>query len=354
MYSSGRLPVRHPHVDIGLPTIGHRHATSGAASSTRTSTRTATTPADGTIVNWNNKPAAGWEAADDSWGYGSVHRNNLLERTRRPASDAHAGVTGRRDEQGRHAGPAVGEGDPRRAVGARDRPRAERARRSGWSSCSQDWRAQGSHRLDLDNNGTIDHPGAAILDKAWPKIADAVMGPVLGPQLGDLACAHEPRQPRQQPGLVLQRRAGTATSTRTCARSLGRPVAGRFKTRFCGERRPGDVPRLAVRGARPGGASSSRTSSGNPNPDDWRVDAAAERIFFSPGFLGPRCAGPTGPRSSRRSATRATARAGIREARERPGSQCPGRFAAPWTSCVPRAIPATTTSTSCGSKRTPR
>ena len=25
---------------------------------------------------------------------------------------------------------------------------------------------------------------------------------------------------------------------------------------------------------------------GNPNPDDWRANAAAERIFFSPGFLG--------------------------------------------------------------------
>ena len=46
----------------------------------------------------------------------------------RPARDALAGVDRRRDEQGGHAGPAGGEGDPWRAVGPRDRPRAEPAR----------------------------------------------------------------------------------------------------------------------------------------------------------------------------------------------------------------------------------
>ena len=126
MYSSGRLPVRHPHVDIGLPTKGSgRYEWRGFLDADKHPH--GTTPADGTIVNWNNKPAAKWEAADDNWTYGSVHRNNLLERTRRPASDAHAGVHGRGDEQGGHAGPAVGEGDQRRAVGVRDRPRPEPA-----------------------------------------------------------------------------------------------------------------------------------------------------------------------------------------------------------------------------------
>ena len=51
----------------------------------------------------------------------------------------------------------------------------------------RDWRTRGASRLDRALDGKIDHPGAAIMDAAWPKIADAVMSPVLGPQLGDLA-----------------------------------------------------------------------------------------------------------------------------------------------------------------------
>ena len=32
-------------------------------------------------------------------------------------------------------------------------------------------------------DGKIDNPGAAIMNAAWPKIADAFMRPLLGPQL---------------------------------------------------------------------------------------------------------------------------------------------------------------------------
>ena len=95
------------------PARGHRPADEGHRPlrvawlpATRTSTRTGPTPADGTIVNWNNKPARKWEAADDNWGYGSVHRNNLLERTVDPPATHTLASTGRRDEQGGHAGPA--------------------------------------------------------------------------------------------------------------------------------------------------------------------------------------------------------------------------------------------------------
>jgi hypothetical protein len=48
-------------------------------------------------------------------------------------------------------------------------------------------RGQFLERLDRDLDGRIDDPGAAIIDAAWPRIADAVMGTVLGPQLNELA-----------------------------------------------------------------------------------------------------------------------------------------------------------------------
>ena len=67
MYSAGRLPVRHPRVDPRLPDQGHRRSTSGAASSRTRSTRTRRTRRAGMLVNWNNRPAPGWGAADDNW-----------------------------------------------------------------------------------------------------------------------------------------------------------------------------------------------------------------------------------------------------------------------------------------------
>ena len=44
---------------------------------------------------------------------------------------------------------------------------------------------RGASRLDRELDGKIDDPGAAIIDAAWPKITDAVLTPVLGPQLDD-------------------------------------------------------------------------------------------------------------------------------------------------------------------------
>ena len=44
----------------------------------------------------------------------------------------------------------------------------------------------GGSRLDRDLDGKIDDPGAAVMDGAWPKIADALMKPGLGSQLDEL------------------------------------------------------------------------------------------------------------------------------------------------------------------------
>ena len=128
MFSSGRIPVRHPQVDLGLPTNGTgKYEWRGFLTQDKHPHGTA--PGDGTIVNWNNKPAPGWQAADDKWAYGSVHRNELLE--------AAVDTAGRRtrwrrtvggDELRGHAGPAHGAGVPRHRRGAADRRRRPSAR----------------------------------------------------------------------------------------------------------------------------------------------------------------------------------------------------------------------------------
>src|ERR1019366_6751687 len=50
------------------------------------------------------------------------------------------------------------------------------------------WHRQGGSRLDRTGNGQITAPGAAIIDTAWPLLANAWASTVLGPKLtGELA-----------------------------------------------------------------------------------------------------------------------------------------------------------------------
>jgi acyl-homoserine lactone acylase PvdQ len=282
MYSSGRLPVRHPHVDIGLPTWGTgRYEWRGFLPADKHPH--GTTPADGTIVNWNNKPAAGWEAADDQWGYGATVRNNLLERTiseqQTHTLASTVGAMNKAATQDLRAVKAIRGLIWVLATGPAPNPRVARM-----VELLQDWRAQGSHRLDLNNDGVYDHAGTAILDTAWPKIADAVMSPVLGPQLGDLAAIMTRDNKANSQGSSYN--SGWYGYVDKDLRTIaGRNVAGRFKTRFCGN---GDLAtcRDSLYAALDAAGQELEAVFENPNPDDWRSDASAERIFFAPGILG--------------------------------------------------------------------
>ena len=99
----------------------------------------------------------------------------------------------------------------------------------------EQWRAEGSSRLDRDLDGRIDAPGAAIMDAAWPRIADAVMRPVLGPQLADLASLISRDNHPQANSQGSSYRSGWYGYVDKDLRTLlGQPVAGAFKTRFCG------------------------------------------------------------------------------------------------------------------------
>ena len=78
MYSAGKLPIRAAVVDPRLPVKGTgeyewRGVISSAARPFQAN------PASGVLVNWNNRPAPGWGAADDNWSYGSTQRVRMLE-----------------------------------------------------------------------------------------------------------------------------------------------------------------------------------------------------------------------------------------------------------------------------------
>ena len=78
------------------------------------------------------------------------------------------------------------------------------------------WRARGGSRIDLQLDGKIDDPGAAVLDAAWTPLTEAVLSPVLG----TLTSRLERLMPRDDaPGRAARptSRVGTATSTRIFA-----------------------------------------------------------------------------------------------------------------------------------------
>ena len=283
MYSSGRLPIRHPHVDIGLP--DERHGTLRVARFPAANKHPhGKTPADGSILNWNNKPAKNWQAADDQWGYGSVHRNNLLERTTE-ASHTHtlASLVGAMNNAATQDLRSVV--SMRGVLGVLDTGPAPSPRVAHMVELLKDWRANGSHRLDLDNNFTIDHPAAAILDKAWPLLGDAVLGPVLGPQLNDLvSLTSRSNQPNGQGSSFAAGWYGYVDKDlRTL---LGLPTVGsKFRTHFCGHGVLADC-RESLYSALELAGFLLEDDFADPDPDHWRADASAERIQFFPGFLG--------------------------------------------------------------------
>ena len=279
-YSSGRLPLRPDTIDPGLPTSGNgdfewrgllpfaRHPQ-------------AISPASGELANWNNKPAPGFTAADDQWSYGSVQRVDLLRnglaarRTHTLASVVSAmNTAATQDLRAVEVWPVI------RAV--LDSGSAPSARAQSAAQLVDDWRAQGASRLDRDLDGSIDHPGAAVLDAGWRRVGDAVLSPVLGPLV------LRPRQvnaDHDEPGAN-----GNGFGSgwygyvdKDLRTLLGRPVTGPFRTRFCGA---GDLVacRTALWAALDAPAAELPAAPG-ADPARWRADATAERVRFAGGLL---------------------------------------------------------------------
>jgi acyl-homoserine lactone acylase PvdQ len=87
MFSAGRLPNRDPRVDPRLPTKGTGSYEWRGFLSAKRHPQAVNPP--GLLVNWNNRPANGFGAADDNWTYGSTHRVQMLlgELAARPQHD---------------------------------------------------------------------------------------------------------------------------------------------------------------------------------------------------------------------------------------------------------------------------
>jgi acyl-homoserine lactone acylase PvdQ len=274
--TTGLLPLRAGDVDPGLPTNGDgAHEWKGFLSASRHPHQI--DPKSGQIVNWNNKVARGLQAADDEWGYGAITRVDLLNRgLAKHAKQTLATVTGAmnaaatQDLRSVEVTPVLARLLASGAPNARDAKMVQLLRA---------WTAAGSSRLDRNLDGKIDDPGAAVMDAAWPKIADAVMKPVLGPQLDELATlmARFDLPPSGQFG------GWQSYVYKDLRTQLGDRVKAPLRTRYCGG---GDVAacRASVWDAIDQAGAELEAAQG-ADPAAWRADANRERIKFVPGLL---------------------------------------------------------------------
>ncbi len=282
-YSTGRLPMRAPGTDPSLPTLGTgRYDWRGFLPQRRHPQDV--NPKGGLLVNWNNKPAAGFGAADNSWNFQSVHRNELLNgfkrRNRLPDVVSVVNRAATQDLRAVEVWPVI-------AAVLRGGPPPD-ARSGHAAALVRAWVARGASRLDRDLDGRIDNPGAAVLDQSWDGLSEAVLRPVLG----DLAA---------QGGLLGQLQGRDASPRRANGGAfgggwygyvekdlralLGRKVRGRYSRRYCGG---GDLNacRQSLWAVIQQSADALAAAQG-PDPNAWRSDSTAERIEFVPGLLGP-------------------------------------------------------------------
>jgi acyl-homoserine lactone acylase PvdQ len=279
-YSAGRLPIRDPRVDPRLPTRGtgqfewrgflkakaHPHQKN---------------PASSKLVNWNNKPAPAFGSADDEWTYGSVQRVELLDAgiEARPQHDL-ASVVSAMNKAATQDLRAAGTTLPALATVLQSGP-APSAREQRMLELLLAWRATGSSRLDRDLDGFMDAGAApAIMDAVYPRVADAVLSPVLGPQLDQLtAIAGRSNSPGS--GFT----GGRINYVDKDLRQLtGEQFRAPFRTRFCGN---GDLAacRASLWQAFAAAGDALAAAQGTNDPDAWKSDANAERIKFAPGLL---------------------------------------------------------------------
>ncbi len=243
-------------------------------------------PKSDLLSSWNNRPAPGWGASDAQWGWGSLHRGQMMEDailgepkgsitpTRLVQVMEKAGLT---DMRGRYVGPLV----VRLLEGRSDLSDRDRK----MLGLLRTWIAEGALRRDGDGDGRYDRASAvAIMDALWEPLIRAIFEPVIGDP------ARIPLQFDNAPNS-----AGSAYETGFYGQvstdlrmALGDRLKSPTSRTYCGGTPAVDGGRAtcetqvlaALR--RAGDALAAKTDPPTTDPDAWAADASAERIQFLP------------------------------------------------------------------------
>jgi acyl-homoserine lactone acylase PvdQ len=284
--TTGLLPLRPKGTDPSLPTIGTgKWEWRGIAPNSvhPKGIDPLHTPVKGTMTNWNNVAAHGFGASDDAWNAnGTSARVDLLNynlaRLRQRGKWSLATVTSAmnaaatQDVRAILTVPVL-----QRLLKGSKAPNGQAAK---MLSLLVGWRRAGGNRLDLNGDGKIDNPGAAIMDAAWPRIAAAFMRPELGPlegQFSGLVSVFDSPPDGQYSGWYQY-------FDRDVSKLLHIAQPQPFANGYCGG---GNLERCraSVWAAIAAAGRTLARQQHDANPSAWRASATAERIKFVPGLL---------------------------------------------------------------------
>jgi acyl-homoserine lactone acylase PvdQ len=281
VFTSGLVPIRPSNVDPALPLDGRGKDEWHGYVSFKNHPQ-GINPSNGQIVNWNNRPQAGYEAPDDNWSLGALQRVDLL-------------INNLGNGHGLTPASLVAAMNAAATQDVREmtfEPVLSRVLHGGHAPTSRDarmlalldaWHAHGGSRLDRTDPsgvGKITDPGAAILDTAWPLLANAwgssVLGSGLESQLASFNSTFDLPPSGQYTGWHIYMDKDLRTL-------LGGHVRGPYNVRYCGG---GKLARCRAQlWAAIDKAGRSLAALQGPDPSSWRSDATRERIKFVPGLL---------------------------------------------------------------------
>ncbi|MBA0125238.1 penicillin acylase family protein [Haloechinothrix sp. YIM 98757] len=234
-FGSGLLPKRADGVEFDLPRWGDdEFGWQGFEPFDRHVQQV--NPPSGYLINWNNKQAIDFAAADDQWGYGSVHRSQAL-------SDRIEPMVEQRDVTPESLTAAVQDAAtvdvrarytlPHLLDALGDDPGTAEA-----TTLLRAWLEDGAHREDRDRDGAYSHQAAiAVFDEWWESGTGGVAEDVLRGGLGELV-GELPKEldnhPRHGQGSTWTG-AWYSYVNKDLRQLLGEPVQDRWHRSYCGD-----------------------------------------------------------------------------------------------------------------------
>jgi acyl-homoserine lactone acylase PvdQ len=268
-FSTGRLPILAPGTDPSLPTLGNGEYNWRGFLSLEQHPHEID-PASDVFTNWNTKPAPEWGAASDNYSYGPVQRVQL-----------YTGFTKKMTEADDVAVMNKAATEDLRAV--KVWPTIEQVLAGGPAPSKLAEEAAGLVDKWVEEGGSLygkdqpKKPGAAVMEAVWTPIARAVLGPVLGSQLGEFESIAATDNPPSSQGSSFDN--GWYGYVYKDLRSeLGLPVAQPYSRHYCGGGSL-EACRDSLWAAIQTAAEELQANQG-PEPSAWR--APKVRIEFPP------------------------------------------------------------------------
>ena len=276
--TSGLFPMRPKGVNMDLPVDGRgKYEWTGYLSHSKHPQ--VINPASGYIVNWNGKPAKNFPAGDERWSEISLQRGQLLtnELARQDKqslatmlSAANAGAT--EDVRIALLWPTLKK--------VLDKGTAPNALATAAVAQLQAWHEQGASRVDSNQDGKIDAPGAAIIDQAWQSIAGDGLCWRMGTKLCEELASRNGGSDAFDAPPGGQYGGWHQYMWKDLRNLLGEKVNGAYKIKYCGK---GSLAKCSadIWDSISEAAAALATAQGS-DPAAWRKAEAPEQITFSP------------------------------------------------------------------------